>query len=122
MSALMKSVLLFALNLLDAQLTIIWVRSGVAAEGNGLMARLLEAGNAPFFLTKLLVGAGVAYLLYRFSSLPVARRGMRLVLGLYLALMLVHAATGLSALHQVGSGALVASVARLPQTLLAILS
>jgi hypothetical protein len=120
MSALTKSLLLFALNLLDAQLTIIWVRSGVATEGNGLMARVLEAGNAPFFLTKLFIGASVAYLLYRFSSLAVARRGMRLVLGFYLALMLVHAATGLSALHQVGSGALVAYVARLPQTLLAI--
>jgi hypothetical protein len=122
MSALTKSLLLFALNLLDAQLTIIWVRSGVATEGNGLMARLLEVGNAPFFLTKLLIGASVAYLLYRFSSLAVARRGMRLVLGFYLALMLVHAATGLSALHQFGSGALVAYVARLPHALLAILS
>jgi hypothetical protein len=122
MSTLTKSLLLFALNLLDAQLTIIWVRSGVATEGNGLMARVLEAGNAPFFLTKFVIGASVAYLLYRFSSLTVARRGMRLVLGFYLALMLVHAATGLSALHQFGSGALVAYVARLPQTLLAILS
>jgi hypothetical protein len=122
MSALTKSLLLFALNLLDAQLTIIWVRSGVATEGNGLMARVLEAGNAPFFLTKLVVGASVAYLLYRFSALPLARRGMRLVLGLYLALMLVHAATGLAALNEVGSGALVFYIARLPQTLLAILS
>ncbi|HEX8161516.1 MAG TPA: DUF5658 family protein [Pyrinomonadaceae bacterium] len=122
MSALTKSLLLFALNLLDAQLTIIWVRSGVATEGNGLMARVLEAGNAPFFLTKLVVGASVAYLLYRFSALPLARRGMRLVLGLYLALMLVHAATGVAALGQIGSGALVLYVARLPQTLLAILS
>ena len=122
MSALTKSLLLFALNLLDAQLTIIWVRSGVATEGNGLMSRLLDAGNAPFFLTKLFIGASVAYLLYRFSALTVARRGMRLVLGFYLALMLVHAATGLSAVHTFGSGALVAYVARLPQTLLAILS
>ncbi|MCA1628837.1 MAG: DUF5658 family protein [Acidobacteria bacterium] len=122
MSALTKSLLLFALNLLDAQLTIIWVRSGVATEGNGLMARVLEAGNAPFFLTKFVIGAAVAYLLYRFSALAVARRGMRFVLGLYLALMLVHAATGLSAVHMIGSGALVAYVARLPQALLAILS
>ena len=122
MSALTKSLLLFALNLLDAQLTIIWVRSGVATEGNGLMARVLEAGNAPFFLTKLLIGASVAYLLYRFSALAVARRGMRLVLGFYLALMLVHAATGLSALNMIGSGALVAYVARLPHALLSILS
>jgi hypothetical protein len=122
MTALTKSLLLFLLNLLDAQLTILWVRAGVASEGNGLMARVLAAGDAPFFLTKLLVGALAAYVLYRFSSFPVARRGMRLVLGLYLCLMVVHAATGLSALHVLPADSLVAYAARLPETLLAILS
>ena len=122
MSALLKSLLLFALNLLDAQLTILWVRAGLATEGNGLMARLLEAGNAPFLMTKFFVGALVAYVLYRFSSMTVARRGMRLVLGLYLCLMLVHLATGLSALHVVEPNAVVAFVARLPETVLSILS
>ena len=121
MSALTKSVLLFALNLLDAQLTIIWVRTGVATEGNGLMSRLLAAGDAPFFFTKLAVGALVALLLYRFSSLTVARRGMRLALALYLALMLVHAATGLSALGTLQPEAFLAYFARLPHALPAIL-
>ena len=37
MGALTKSLVLFALNWIDAQLTLIWVRSGVASEGNGLM-------------------------------------------------------------------------------------
>lgn len=122
MDALTKSLLLFALNWLDAQLTILWVRAGVATEGNGLMSRLLEAGNAPFLLTKLAIGATVALILYRFSSLPVARRGMQLVLGLYLCLMLVHAATGLSALHVFEPEAVLAQFTRLPETLLAILS
>jgi hypothetical protein len=122
MSALTKSLLLFALNMLDAQLTVVWVRAGVATEGNGLMARVLAAGVAPFFVTKLLVGASVAYVLYRFSALAVARRGTRLVLGIYLALMLVHAATGLSALHVFDPEAVVAYVTRLPETLLSILS
>ena len=122
MTALTKSLLLFALNLLDAQLTILWVRAGFATEGNGLMARLLARGDAPFFLTKLLVGALAAYVLYRFSSFPVARRGMRLVLGLYLCLMLVHAATGLSALHVIRPDSVIAYAARLPETLLAIFS
>ena len=98
MSAFSKSLLLFLLNWLDAQLTILWVRGGVATEGNGLMAYLLDLGNAPFLCTKLAVGALVAYTLYRFSHLALARRGLRLTLGLYLALMLVHAATGASAL------------------------
>lgn len=98
MSAFSKSLLLFLLNWLDAQLTILWVRGGVATEGNGLMAYLLDLGNAPFLCAKLAVGALVAYTLYRFSHLALARRGLRLTLGLYLALMLVHAATGASAL------------------------
>jgi hypothetical protein len=97
MSASTKSLLLFFLNWLDAQLTIIWVRAGLATEGNGLMGRLLEAGDLPFLLTKLLIGAGVAYVLYRWAHLPIARRGLSFVLGLYLTLMFVHAATGLSA-------------------------
>ncbi len=98
MSAYVKCLLLFLLNWLDAQLTILWVRGGVATEGNGLMAYLLDLGNAPFLCTKLLVGGLVAYTLYRFSNHALARRGLRLALGLYLALMLVHAATGASAL------------------------
>ena len=97
MSAFSKSLLLFLLNWLDAQLTILWVRGGVATEGNGLMAYLLDHGAAPFLTAKLLVGALVAYTLYRFSHVALARRGLRLTLGLYLMLMLVHAATGASA-------------------------
>ena len=97
MSAWSKSLLLFLLNWLDAQLTILWVRGGVATEGNGLMAYLLDLGNAPFLCAKLAVGGLVAYTLYRFSHVALARRGLRLVLGLYLALMLVHVATGMSA-------------------------
>ena len=98
MSAFSKSLLLFLLNWLDAQLTILWVRGGVATEGNGLMAYLLDQGNAPFLLAKLLVGALVAYTLYRFSHVALARRGLQFVLALYLALMGIHAATGASAL------------------------
>ena len=114
MSAFSKSLLLFLLNWLDAQLTILWVRAGVATEGNGLMAYLLDLGNAPFLLTKLLVGALVAYMLYRFSDIRLARRGLRLALGLYLALMLVHAATGASALGWHPPEALVAFASKLP--------
>jgi len=98
MSVFSKSLLLFLLNWLDAQLTILWVRGGVATEGNGLMAYLLDQGNAPFLSAKLLVGALVAYTLYRFSHIALARRGLQFVLALYLALMCLHAATGASAL------------------------
>src|ERR1041384_527828 len=98
MGALAKSITLFLLNWLDAQLTLFWVNSNVATEGNGLMAQLLQVGDAPFLLTKLAIGGFAAYVLYRCSHLKVARNGMRLVLSIYGALMFVHLATGLSAL------------------------
>ena len=98
MGTLSKSILLFVLNWLDAQLTIIWIRSNVATEGNGLMARLLDLGNGPFLITKLAIGAFTAYLLYKCAHLKIARHGMTLVLAIYLALMIVHATTGMSVL------------------------
>ena len=39
-----ETFLLFSLNILDAILTIVWVRNGVATEGNQIMARLLDNG------------------------------------------------------------------------------
>jgi hypothetical protein len=121
MSALTKCLLLFLLNWLDAQLTIVWVRNGLATEGNGLMAYLLDAGNVPFLSAKLIVGASVAFVLYRWSHLALARRGLQFVLGLYFALMFVHAATGISALGWPQADAAIAYLASLPDALLAML-
>lgn len=121
MSALTKCLLLFLLNWLDAQLTIIWVRNDLATEGNALMAYLLDAGNAPFLLTKLIVGASVAYVLYRWSHLALARRGLSFVLSLYIALMFVHAATGVAALNWPATDAVIVYIALLPDTVSAIL-
>ena len=120
MSVLAKCILLFFLNLMDANLTLIWVRTDAATEGNGLMARLLEMGNAPFLLVKVLVGAFSAYVLYRFSRYKVARQGLTFVLGLYLALMIVHAATGLSVLGWHEPEKFVAYLSNLPNTVLAL--
>jgi hypothetical protein len=121
MSALAKSILLFCLNWLDAQLTVVWVRKGVATEGNGLMASLLDIGDAPFIMVKLAVGAFAAYILYRCSRYKLARSGMTLVLGLYLMLMVVHAATGMSALGWQAPEHLMAYVGSLPNSALALL-
>ena len=98
MGALSKALLLFTMNWLDAQLTILWLRLNIATEGNGMMASLLNHSEASFLSVKLLVGALSAYILYRFAEIPIARRGMRIVLVVYLALMVVHAVTGFSAL------------------------
>jgi hypothetical protein len=119
MSTLAKSILLFVLNWLDAQLTIIWVRNNLATEGNALMARLLEMGDAHFLLAKLGIGFFAAYILYRCSHLKLARRGLKLALGIYVALMFVHAATGLSALGWHGPEKVLTFIGSIPQALLA---
>jgi hypothetical protein len=98
MGPLSKSLLLFSLNWLDAQLTLLWLRLNVATEGNALMARLLEHGDVSFLVIKLTIGAAAAYILYRCAHVPIAKRGMTFVLVIYVALMFVHAATGCVAL------------------------
>lgn len=118
MSALAKSLLLFALNWLDAQLTLFWVHSNVAAEGNGLMSQLLNWGDTPFLLVKIGIGAFAAYMLYRASHLPLARHGMRLVLTVYLLLMMAHAATGMFALGWPGPLTVVTYVSNVPYALI----
>ncbi len=122
MSALAKSMLLFFLNWLDAQLTIIWVRANLATEGNSLMARLLEMGDWPFLFVKLGIGAFAAFVLYRYANRPLARRGMKLALITYGGLMFIHAATGMSALGWQAPARVVAYIDSLPRTLLALLS
>ena len=122
MSALAKSILLFVLNWLDAQLTLVWVHSKLASEGNGLLVPLLRIGDAPFLLVKLLIGAFAAYTLYRCAHLTLARRGMQLVLTIYIALMLAHLATGMSALGWSQPLAMIDYVGNLPYALLAVFS
>jgi len=122
MGALAKSVFLFVLNWVDAQLTLYWVKSNIASEGNRLMAQLISIGDGPFLLFKLAIGAFAAYTLYRFAHLPIARRGMQLVLAVYAALMVAHLATGLSALGWSRPLAMVTFVTNIPSTFLALFS
>jgi hypothetical protein len=122
MDTLYKSLLLFAMNWLDAQLTILWVRLNVASEGNALMASLLNVGEAPFLAVKLTIGAFAAYVLYRCAHMPLARRGMKLVLGLYLLLMMVHVATGFTALGWQAPETVAAYFGGLPHAFLALFS
>ncbi len=92
-----QTFLLFALNFLDAVLTIYWVRNGFASEGNQLMAGLLDIGYAPFLIVKLGIGALAAIVLWHWGNLRVARYGLTLALALYISLMGIHFVTGLSA-------------------------
>ena len=122
MGTLAKSFLLFALNWLDAQLTLFWVHNNIASEGNGLMDQLLQIGDSPFMLVKLGIGAFAAYMLYRASHLPLARHGMRLVLTVYGLLMITHAATGMFALGWTEPIAVVTYISKVPFTLLTLIS
>ncbi|HKO95484.1 MAG TPA: DUF5658 family protein [Pyrinomonadaceae bacterium] len=122
MGALTKALLLFALNWLDAQLTIVWVRMNVATEGNGLMGFFLEQSETSFLSVKLAVGALAGFILYRCAHFPIARRGMKLVLAIYLALMVVHAAAGFSALGWEAPSTIVGYIVALPNNFLALLA
>ena len=114
MGTLTKSLLLFGLNWLDAQLTLLWIHLNVATEGNVLMARLLSHGDLPFLAFKIAIGAFAALVLYRCSHLTLARRGLTIALGVYLGLMVVHAATGCLALGWHGPVLVLSYVGNLP--------
>lgn len=101
------TILLFTLNLADALLTLYWVRNGFATEGNQLMARLLDLGDAPFLMVKILMGAIAMLVLSRWSNLKVAQYGLTGALAIYLGLMGVHLFTGLSAFGYISENFLV---------------
>ena len=122
MGALSKAILLFTMNWLDAQLTILWLRLNVATEGNGIMAGLLNHSETSFLSVKLVIGALSAYILYRFAEIPIARRGMKVVLSLYLALMVAHTVTGFSALGWHAPATVFSYFVGLPQAFIASFS
>jgi len=98
MNLFREAFLLFSLNLLDALLTIIWVRNGEAAEGNFLMAKLLEIGDLTFLGGKLAIGTFAAFVFLRFgNNSRLGKYGLSFALALYISLMGIHLVTGLSA-------------------------
>lgn len=105
--------LLFALNIIDALLTIYWVRNGFATEGNQLMAGLLDMGDMPFLAVKVAVGAVAAFVLLRWRNLRLARYGLAAALAVYMGLMGIHLFTGLAAFGYVSNTA-VHDLANLP--------
>ena len=106
MQLLRGTTLLFGLNLLDALLTLVWVRNGVAGEGNRLMAELLEIGDFSFLAAKVAIGTVAVIVLIRWGYLKLAQYGLAFALSVYLALMGIHVFTGLSALGFISSTAI----------------
>jgi len=117
-----KALLLFILNWLDAQLTILWVRLDVATEGNGLMAHLLNHSEGSFLFIKLIIGALAAFILYRCAHLSLARRGMSLVLTIYITLMILHVVTGYTALGWHAPVVVASYFGSLPKALFSLVS
>lgn len=97
MRLLRRTSLLFGLNLLDALLTLVWVRNGIASEGNHLMAKLLEIGDVWFLAAKVGIGVVTVAVLLKWSNSKVAEYGLAVALAVYLGLMGVHIFTGLAA-------------------------
>lgn len=118
MQLIAPTFLLFGLNLLDALLTIVWVRSGVATEGNQLMASLLDIGNGPFLAVKIGIGLVAGVVLIRWGNRPLARYGLVVALSLYLGLMAIHLFTGLAAFGIV-SNTVIHEVTEFPGRILA---
>lgn len=88
-----ETILLFLLNFLDAVLTIVWVRNGIAGEANDLMAYLLDIGDAPFLGAKLAIGTLAAVVLLRFGHRPLAKYGVAAALVVYIGVMAIHVMT-----------------------------
>ena len=97
MNLLRESLLLFCLNLLDALLTIIWVRNGAAEEANALMAKLLESGDLTFLGAKLAIGTFAAVVFLCGSRSSFAKYGISFAITVYIGLIGIHIVTGLSA-------------------------
>lgn len=88
---------LFSLNLLDAVLTIVWVRSGVAPEGNVLMASVMEHSDIAFLGLKIAMGTFAAIVLLRWGNRRLAQYGVAIALVVYAGVMCVHVLTFLTA-------------------------
>ena len=75
----------------DAVATMQHISRGVAAEGNPLMASLIQQNALVFFLVKMVVTAFGLMLCYNFSNLRTARLGIKAVAGIYLVVSFYHA-------------------------------
>ena len=74
----------------DAVATMQHISRGVAAEGNPLMASLIQQNAVLFFMVKMGVTALGLLICYNYSHLKTARLGIRLVVGIYMCLCAYH--------------------------------
>jgi hypothetical protein len=104
-------VAILLLNIFDAFFTLIWLQRG-GAEGNPLMAWLLEHGNGPFLVQKCIVVGLWLLLLVVHKNFRVARLGLYSLAAIYSLLILYHfalMASGVDPRHGPGRRAGLAS-------------
>jgi len=78
------------MNLLDAVMTILWVKAGVAEEANLMLRDVLEKNVPLFFLIKMSLATLGLYLLWRRRDRKLAMIGIILVSAVYYVLILYH--------------------------------
>lgn len=82
--------LLFTLNMMDALLTIIWVRFGLAHEANPLMAVLVTDHAELFVLAKVSLVLAGSFIVWRFRRQPLAQRLLVVCILAYVFVVLLH--------------------------------
>ena len=81
---------ILVLNVLDAVLTLIWIRTGAATEANPLLAQLAHEQPVLFIVVKFaLVGLG-SWLLWRFRKRPMSVASVFIAFLVYYFLLLYH--------------------------------
>lgn len=89
--------ILFVLNFIDALITIVWVRTGIASEANTLMAALLDNGVQWFLLVKIGMGVITCLTLLYGSQYKLAKIGVAVALIAYAGAIGSHVLTGMVA-------------------------
>lgn len=86
--------LIFALNVIDAVATLIWVATGLAVEANPLMARLIEYHPLAFVTVKMSLVLLGSILLWRLRERILAVATLVFLFVVYYALLLFHLVNG----------------------------
>lgn len=74
-----------------------WIRNGVATEGNYLMASVLDFGEVPFFAVKIGMGIIACGVLLYGAEYRLAQVGARIAVAAYSFAMVTHVLTGFAA-------------------------
>ena len=78
------------MNLLDAVLTLLWVRAGFATEANPFIEHIVNQSGLVFVVSKLVLVFLGTTLLWRYRTRPLAVMGIFLAFMVYYGILLVH--------------------------------